>query len=102
MPATITADQMAQLDRTLGFSRSHNAEIAHAWFKLAIDRGYDHSFAALEMYLRSIGRVKLIKPLYVELIKTPSGREFAKRVYSLARPGYHPATVKAIDAIVND
>ncbi len=102
MPSSISADQMAELDRTLGFSRSNNAEIAHAWFKLAIDRNYWPSFPALEAYLRTIGRVKLIKPLYAKLASTPPGKEFAKRVYSLARPGYHPATVKAIDAIVND
>jgi hypothetical protein len=39
--------------------------------------------------------------LYEELMKTPAGRVQAKRVYALARPGYHPETVAAIDAIVN-
>jgi hypothetical protein len=34
-------------------------------------------------------------------MKTPGGSAQAKRVYALARPGYHPETVAAIDAIVN-
>jgi hypothetical protein len=34
-------------------------------------------------------------------MKTPAGAALAKRVYALARPGYHPQTVAAIDAIVN-
>ena len=33
-------------------------------------------------------------------MKTPAGSELAKRVYAIARPGYHPETVAAIDAIV--
>jgi hypothetical protein len=51
--------------------------------------------------LTTIGRRKLVEPLYGALMKTPSGSEFAKRVYAKARPGYHPNTVAAIDAIVN-
>ena len=65
-----------------------------------IRNDYQPGFARLEEYLKSIGRRKLIVPLYVELMKTPAGSEFAKRVYAKARPGYHPETVAAIDAIV--
>ena len=51
--------------------------------------------------MKTIGRHKLIAPLYVDLMKTPAGTAFAKRVYAKARPGYHPETEKQIDAIVN-
>jgi len=50
--------------------------------------------------LKTIGRRRLIVPLYEALMKTPSGTEFAKRVFAKARPGYHPETVTAIEAIV--
>jgi hypothetical protein len=50
--------------------------------------------------LKSIGRRKLIEPLYESLMKTPSGTAVAKRVFAKAQPGYHPETVKAIEAIV--
>jgi hypothetical protein len=36
----------------------------------------------------------------VELMKTPAGAAQAKRVYALARPGYHPETAAALDRIV--
>jgi hypothetical protein len=39
--------------------------------------------------------------LYEALMKTPSGTEVAKRVFAKAKPGYHPDTVKAIQAIVD-
>ncbi len=39
-------------------------------------------------------------PLYEALMKTPAGAAVAKRVFAKARPGYHPETVAAIEAIV--
>ena len=101
MPAALSAKQLGGLDLAYGFTRSRNAEIEHNWLKLVISNDYQPSFARLEEYLKTIGRRKLIEPLYTDLMKTPSGGVFAKRVYALARPGYHPNTVTAIDAIVN-
>ena len=66
-----------------------------------IRNNYQPSYPRLEEYLKSIGRRKLIVPLYAELMKTPSGTAFAKRVYAKARPGYHPDTVAALDPMVD-
>lgn len=101
MPATLTAAQMSDLDQAFGFTRSANAEIGRSWFLLVIRNHYQPSYVRLEEYLQSIGRRKLITPLYEELMKTPAGAVQAKRVFKLARPGYHPQTAAAIDAIVN-
>ncbi len=100
MPATLPAAQLADLDKAFEFSKSPNAEIAHSWFKLVIANDYQPAFPRLEEYLKTVGRRKLIAPLYEALMKTPSGAAVAKRVYAKARPGYHPETVKAISAIV--
>jgi leukotriene-A4 hydrolase len=101
MPATLTTAQMADLDQAFGFTHTANAEIGCRWFVLVIRNRYQPSYVHLEEYLETIGRRKLITPLYEELMKTPAGVVQAKRVYALAQPGYHPETVAAIDAIVN-
>jgi len=101
MPATLLSAQLAELDKAFGFGKSPNAEIAHSWFQLAIANDYQPSYPRLEEYLKTVGRLKLIAPLYEALMKTPSGKEVAKRVFAKARPGYHPNTVKAIAAIVD-
>jgi leukotriene-A4 hydrolase len=80
--------------------KSPNAEIGHSWFNLVIVNDYRPGFPSLEEYLKTIGRRKLIEPLYESLMKSPAGTEVAKRVFAKARPGYHPETVKAIEAIV--
>jgi len=100
MPGALTSKQMKDLDEAHGFTRSGNAQIERSWLKLAIRNDYQPSFARLEEYLMNIGRRVLIEPLYTDLMKTPAGTEFAKRVYAKARPGYHPSTVAAVDAIV--
>jgi leukotriene-A4 hydrolase len=101
MPTALSPSQLADLDKTFGFSKSPNAEIAHSWFKLVIANNYQPAYGRLEEYLTRIGRRKLIEPLYGGLMKTAPGTLIAKRVFAKARPGYHPETVKAIEAIVD-
>ncbi len=100
MPAALSAKQLEGLDQAYGLTRSANAEIEHDWLELVVRNSYQPGFARLEEYLKTIGRRKLIAPLYAGLMKTPAGSDFAKRVYALARSGYHPEAAAAIDAIV--
>jgi leukotriene-A4 hydrolase len=89
--------RLADLDDRFRFTGSSNAEIAHAWYRLAIASNYAKAYPAIERYLLGIGRLKLIRPLYMDLLKTPEGKQFALRVYAAARPGYHPITQRALD-----
>ena len=50
-----------------------NAEIAHEWLLLAIKNGYQPADPRLESYLTTIGRNKLVLPLYRALVATPRG-----------------------------
>ena len=101
MPAELSTAQVTELDGTFGFARSANAEVVQHWLLLAMRHQYQPSAVRLEEYLKTIGRRKLIVPLYRELMKTPAGATQARRVYALARPHYHPPATAAIDAIVN-
>ena len=91
---------LAELDRRFALTGTRNAEIAHAWYRLALASGYPGLEPELERYLRGIGRVRLIRPLYVDLMKNPEGAQFARRVYALARPGYHAIAQRAVDRVV--
>jgi leukotriene-A4 hydrolase len=101
MPATLRKDQLADLDQRFKLTQSANAEVARSWLMLVVRNGYQAGYPRLEEYLRTVGRLKLIVPLYTELMNTPAGAALAKRVYAAARPGYHPRTAAAIDPIVN-
>ena len=100
VPGALTPQQMTQLDDTFGFTEAGNSEVAHQWLLTAIRNQYAPAYLRLETYLVGIGRRKLIKPLYDELVKTPEGRARAEAIYARARPGYHPIAVSSIDEVV--
>ncbi|HSG62207.1 MAG TPA: M1 family metallopeptidase [Pseudomonadales bacterium] len=94
MPAELTLQQMQELDDAFAFTASNNNEIAHVWLLLSIQHWYENAFDRLHNYLTTIGRNKLVKPLYRELAKTPEGRAFGAKAFAQAKEGYHPLTVK--------
>jgi leukotriene-A4 hydrolase len=61
---------------------------------------YRPAYPRLESFLMEVGRQKFIKPLYVELMKTPEGQKRAQAVYAKARGRYHPIAQTAIDKVV--
>ena len=100
LPRKLDAKQLEALDRRLELTASPNAEIAHVWFRLAIATGYKTAFPAMERYMISIGRRKLIVPLYRDLTATPEGKSLAKQIYTKARPGYHPMAQGTVDGLL--
>jgi aminopeptidase N len=100
MPPKLSLARMSELDAAFRLTEQRNAEIEFSWLLNVIRAGYQPGYARLENYLTTIGRRKLVKPLYVALLKTPAGRSFAARVYEVARPGYHPMLQASLDPLV--
>ena len=95
MPKALSAEQLSQLDKAFALTQSENNEIAHSWLMIAVRNEYKPAYGRLEQYLLSIGRNKLVKPLYKALSQTAEGKSFGKRIFDVAKHGYHPLTVKA-------
>jgi leukotriene-A4 hydrolase len=100
LPAKLTAAQMKELDEALGLTKRTNAEVLFQWLLLAVRHGYAQAYPRLEEFLTTQGRRKFLKPLYEELVKTPEGKDRARRIYEKARPNYHPIAVGTIDALL--
>jgi len=100
LPATTTAAQLAELDAAFDLTNSKNSEIAHSWFKNAIRAQYEPAYPKLEAYLTTIGRRKLVKDLYEELAKTPSGKQRAQAVFRIAKPMYQIPLVEQLEEIL--
>ncbi len=100
LPLNISNERMKSLDAAFNLTNSTNAEVAHAWYLLALRSGYDAVYPAMGKYLESIGRRKLIVPLYKELATSAKGKAWAQAVYEKARPGYHPLAQGTVDAIL--
>lgn len=100
LPAALTTTDLGALDAAFHFTASGNAEILAAWFPLALRAGYGAADAALENFLRHVGRRKFLVPLYRALLATPGGRARAQRIYKEARPNYHSVATGTIDALL--
>ena len=71
--------------------------MAYRFYRAAIKAGYRDIRAPLKRFLDSVGRQKMVLPLYTELRKNPQDRTWAEAVYKEARVRYHPATQKSVD-----
>jgi hypothetical protein len=100
MPQDLSVARMSELDATFRLTASTNNEIAHAWLKDAIRAGYSPAWPRLEQYLTSIGRRKLVKDLYADLLKTPEGRQRAEQIYAKARPLYQVPLAQQLDEMI--
>jgi leukotriene-A4 hydrolase len=100
LPGKVPAAKLAELDAAYSLTSVGNSEVAFSWLRVAIANDYAPAWPRLENYLTTIGRRKLIRPLYEDLMKTPAGAERARAIYALARPNYHPIAATSLDAIV--
>ena len=102
LPEKLPVEKMTELDQTFGLTARGNSEIAHQWLLMSIRNDYKPADVRLESYLTSIGRRKLVLPLYRALLATPEGRKRADAIYAKARQTYHPITVDSIDRLMKE
>jgi len=99
LPADARAEDLRALDQAFGFTATGNAEILQAWLLEAIRTGYEPATPALERFLTDVGRLKFLRPLYVELQRTPAGAGFAREIYRKARGRYHTLATDSLDPL---
>lgn len=100
LPQQLSPTQMQDLDQAFDLTQRKNSEVAHDWLLISINNQYQVAYARLIDYLSTIGRVKLIKPLYEAMMQYPEMHNFAKNIYLKARLGYHNIATNQIDLIV--
>lgn len=100
MPKNLSNTQMAELDKTFGFTTSGNSEILAQWFEISIHNKYEVANDSLRSFLISVGRRKFLAPLYEALASTEEGLKMAKEIYAEARPNYHAVSYNTIDQLL--
>jgi aminopeptidase N len=100
MPEDLGSARMAELDEAFEFTTQGNNEIVAAWLELAIQQEYHAADQRLERFMTSVGRNKFLGPLYRALAETPEGTATARRLFEMARPGYHPQTVSMVESVL--
>ncbi|MFN7299895.1 MAG: leukotriene A4 hydrolase C-terminal domain-containing protein, partial [Bacteroidota bacterium] len=101
LPDTLGHQRMAALDAHFRFTACGNAEIEADWYTLSVKNGYKPAYPAMAAFLQRVGRRKFLLPVYNALAATPEGLVEGKRIFALARPGYHAVSAASIDRILN-
>ncbi len=100
LPASVKKAKLAELDKQFHLTDSGNIEITAQWLLMAIRNQYEPAYAKLDKVLMTVGRRKIVKPLYEELAKSEPGKQRALAIYAKARPGYHPILSKEVDQML--
>lgn len=101
LPLELSLKQVTELDNQFHFTKSTNSEIQAAWYLIAIRNKYHVADPEIETFLTHVGRRKFLEPLYSEMVKTPEGLQWAKAVYTKARPNYHYVSVNTLDELMD-
>jgi leukotriene-A4 hydrolase len=99
LPDVTPLTRIQQIDAAWHLTGTPNAEIGMRWYTHAIAAGDKAVWPAAADHMMRIGRLYLTLPLYQALATTPEGLTYAEQVYAKAKPGYHPLTQQAVEAI---
>ncbi len=100
LPASLDPERLVELDQAFRFTGTANGEIAQRWYPLTVRSEYFEARPAMSLFLRKIGRRKLIMPTYEALVQTADGLAFASQIYRMAKPGYHPITSASVETVL--
>jgi leukotriene-A4 hydrolase len=84
-----------------GFDAAANAEIKCEWLRLCVLAGDDAALPAASSFLKSVGRMKYLRPLYRALLRSrgqPAAKDVARATLAAAKKGYHPIAAKMVAA----
>ena len=100
LPRKLPKGRLDALERGFGLNTIGNYEVRFAWLDLAIGNRYEPAVQSIEQFVTAQGRRKFVKPLIEALAEDKSwGRPIAVRLYTKARPLYHPVTTKDLDKL---
>jgi hypothetical protein len=100
LPRDMGPALVQELDQRFKLTQSGNIEIEFQWLMLAIQNNYPAANEKLEQTLTTVGRRKIVKPLYAELAKTPEGKQRARAIFAKARSGYHPIVANEVEQML--
>ncbi len=92
-----SALELDRLDRRYRLSQTRNSEIMFKWGLLTIKAGDERKFDMVVRFLSEQGRMKLVRPLYREMLAlNDNGRAAARKCFEANKDNYHAICHKMI------
>lgn len=101
LPNDLTQGEIASIDKEFNFTKRGNFIIKRQWFVQLIKHQYKAAYPDIESFMIATSRTGSLMTLYKEMVKTPEGKAWAKKIFERAKSGYHLTTVEAIEGILN-
>ena len=99
----LSRQTIEEIDSNCQMSKYTNCEIRFRWFQLCIRSNYEKSLDEIFQFLKQIGRMKFVKPLYTEF--KSSWNELMPRVWQFFQEQkrfMNPITAKQIELRLKD
>jgi leukotriene-A4 hydrolase len=100
LPADTTPKEMAAIDAEFHFTTGGNFIIKRQWFVSALRHNYTAANPAIEQFMIATSRTGSLLMLYKEMLKTPDGKAWARRIFEKAKSGYHLTTIQSVAVLL--
>jgi len=100
LPRELDAASCRWLDERLKLTARGNYEILVEWLTIAVGSDYEPVFGRARDVLRSVGRMKYLRPLYGALGRHPRTRALAREIFAAAAPTYHTLSRRVVESVM--
>ena len=100
LPEDIMPKEMAAIDAEFNFTKGGNFVIKRQWFVHAMRSQYTVAYPAIEQFMIATSRTGSLMTLYKQMIKTPEGKIWAKKIFDKAKSGYHATTIQSVEGLL--
>ena len=100
LPRQLPAEDCAWLDANFDLTGQGNSEILSNWLVIAVNSGYEPSFARAAAMVAEVGRMKYLKPLYTALHGNEKTKGLAAETFAAHAAGYHPIARGGVERIL--
>ncbi|MEQ9499740.1 MAG: M1 family metallopeptidase [Deltaproteobacteria bacterium] len=101
LPKTMAVEELTWLDATFSLAASNNYEIRVGFLEIAARSGYAPALDAAAQTLKTVGRMKYLRPLYVALVEQGAdGKQVAQATFAAAKDGYHPVAKGVVAGVL--
>jgi len=87
---------LQRIDELHHLTQSRNAEVRFKWLTACVRAGLDYVFPAVVSFLTEQGRMKFVRPLYLDLFRSEKGKQLAIDTFQAHRAQYHSIAAKMI------
>jgi hypothetical protein len=90
------------IEAALGLDRTRVPHLLSHFLEVAVRSGYREALARAEDLVTTVGRIVIIRPVFLALVETEWSRPRARPLFDRVRDRHHPITVLLLEQVLKD